>query len=89
MHNNDITLNTRVWHTDGAEYKLYSVGGSGVDITTLNIIKIGFGHCFLGSPEQAREQGFRFGEETIEDIESLLTPEEPTPSAMRQAWLAC
>jgi hypothetical protein len=34
--------------------------------------------------------GFRFNapEVTVEEIEALLTPEEPEPSAMRRAWLA-
>jgi hypothetical protein len=65
MHNHDITTTTRVGHTDGGTYRLTAVGGSGDDITTVNIHKDGFGHCFLGSPDQAREQGFLFGDESL------------------------
>jgi hypothetical protein len=66
MHNNDITVDTAVYHKDGGTYRLHAVGGSGDDITTVNIIKVGFGHCFLGSPQQAREQGFLFGDDGTE-----------------------
>jgi regulator of RNase E activity RraB len=62
MHNRNINIQTAVRHPDGGTYRLHAVGGSGNDITTVNIIKEGFGHCFLGSPDQAREQGFLFGD---------------------------
>jgi hypothetical protein len=44
-----------------------------------------------GTVAELTAAGFRFNapEVTVEEIEALLTPEEPTPSAMRQAWLAC
>lgn len=43
-----------------------------------------------GTVAELTAAGFRFNapEVTVNEIEALLEPEEPAPSAMRQAWLA-
>lgn len=63
MHNHDITTITLVRHPDGGRYSVSSTIALADDIATVRIHKDGFGECFHGSPDQAREQGFLFGDE--------------------------
>lgn len=91
MKNDDIKTGTRVHHPEGGEYCIQrlSMNGSG-GILTLAIGKSATATAvFDGHPDEARKHGFLFGDEVVvEEIEALLTPEEPEPSAMRRAWLA-
>jgi hypothetical protein len=85
MHDTDISPTTPVTHPDGGSYRISTVSG-GDEVVSLYITKMGYGHVFTGTPTQAREQGFRFGEEqdeAIADIEALLDPVQPTYAEMQ------
>lgn len=60
----DINPQTTVRHRDGAEgYTIALTGGGDDGVSTVHIRKESVGIVFMGTPKEAREEGFAFGDE--------------------------